>query len=66
MEESKKSNKGGKREGAGRPFAKERKKFVTISVTGTPGEIQEIRQRVSKSGKSISRYILDKILYVDQ
>jgi len=32
----KKSNRGGKREGAGRPFVKERKKFVTISVTGTP------------------------------
>lgn len=55
----KKSNRGGKREGAGRP-AKENR-TVTIAFCCYPEERDRLKEAVKASGKTQSAYILDKL-----
>ena len=55
----KKSNRGGKREGAGRP-AKENR-TVTIAFCCYPEERDRLKEAVKESGKTQSAYILDKL-----
>jgi len=58
------NNHGGKREGAGRPklAPSDKKNYKTISICGTENEIMEIRQMAEQEKKTVSRFILDKLL----
>lgn len=55
----KKSNRGGKREGAGRPSKENR--TVTITFCCYPEDRDRLKEAVKESGKTQSAYILDKL-----
>ena len=50
--------------GGGRPkkAESEKTKYVTISIAGSPEEVEQIRRKASESGKTLSRYIIDTII----
>ena len=57
--------KGGKREGAGRPkgTAKGRTvEYKTISISALPEEVEAIKAAAEKSGKTVSRYLVELAL----
>lgn len=59
------SNRGGKREGAGRPkgTVKENKKvYKTFSVSCLEHELELIKRNAEKRGKTPSRYLVDLAL----
>ena len=60
----KKSGRGGRREGAGRKKIpeSERKKFRTVSISGTENEIAVLKKQAAENGKSLSGYILDELV----
>ncbi len=59
--------RGGYREGGGRPKGSPNKGtelgrktiFKTISISGYPEEIEAVKALAEKSGKSVSRFLLD-------
>ena len=62
--------RGGYREGAGRPKGSPNKGtelgrktvFKSITISGSPEEVERIRQLAESSGKSVSRFIIERIL----
>lgn len=61
---------GGKREGAGRPKgaknknpAQGRKKiFDSVTISGTPEEVAQLKKLASEKDKSVSRFIIERCL----
>lgn len=54
---------GGRRVNSGRkPTGK---KYKTISISGIDFEIDKIKQNAKKNNKTISRFVLDKVLEKD-
>ena len=60
--EGNKGRRGGPQPGSGRPRIDVHKKFKTISISGSPEEIELIQERAKASGKSVSRYIIDIVM----
>lgn len=54
---------GGKRSGSGRKTVANKKVFKTISISAIPEEIDIVKKMATDSNKTVSRFILDKILY---
>lgn len=57
--------RGGKREGAGRPFGTLKGRTVeykTISISALPEEVEQIKELAKKSGKSVSRFLIELAL----
>jgi len=66
MEEEKKSNRGGKREGAGRKkLDKLSARRPTMSIAGSKSELDRIRQKAELLGMSTSRYIIESLKCAD-
>lgn len=60
--------RGGKREGAGRPFGTTRGRTVeykTISISALPEEVERIKELAKESGKTVSRYLVELALKND-
>ena len=53
---------GGKRAGSGRKPVENKKIYKTISISGLPEEIDIVKKMATDSQKTVSRFILDKIL----
>lgn len=47
--------------GGGRPRKDAEARRKTISISGTPSEIEELKKRAEEAGKNVSRYILDNL-----
>ena len=49
--------------GGGRPRKSdtEKKKFKTVSISGTVEEIENLKGKATKEGKSLSQYVLEKV-----
>lgn len=47
--------------GGGRPKKDAEARRCTISISGTPSEIAELKKLAQESGKTVSRFILDNI-----
>lgn len=47
--------------GGGRPRKDVEARRMTISISGTPSEIQELKRLAEESGKTVSRFVLDMI-----
>ncbi len=59
MTEENKSKRGGFREGAGRkPTGRQ---YHVMSITGTKEDLDVIRNKAEKAGKSISKYVIDLV-----
>lgn len=56
------SKRGGARHGAGRKPTGRLKIFKTISISGTPEEIERLKALAETSGKSFSRFVIDTLL----
>lgn len=56
------SKHGGARKGAGRKPTGRLKIFKTISISGTPEEIERLKALAETSGKSFSRFVIDTLL----
>lgn len=57
--------RGGKREGAGRPFGTKTGRNViykTISISALPEEVEFIKSAATSAGKSVSRYLVELAL----
>ncbi|MBP5752075.1 MAG: hypothetical protein J6W60_04365 [Treponema sp.] len=57
--------RGGKREGAGRPFGTKTGRNViykTISISALPEEVELIKAAATKAGKTVSRYLVELAL----
>lgn len=54
--------KGGARKGAGRPATGRLKIFASLTISGDPEEIEQIKQIAKENGKSASRFVIDTIL----
>lgn len=62
--------KGGYREGSGRPKGSPNKgtelgrktPFKTVSISGSPEEIEALKSLAMKSGKSFSRFVIESLL----
>lgn len=61
MESQEKKGRGGARPGAGRKSKGENAKRKTISISGTPAEIDELKQKASEAGMSVSLFILEEL-----
>lgn len=64
MEKEKKYTGRGGYHGGGRPkkAESEKKIYKTISIAGSPAEIEQIRKLAIEENKTISRFIIEKIL----
>lgn len=58
-----KSNRGGKREGAGRKPRQEESRTTTMSIVCTASERAKIKELAKNSGLSISGFVLAAINY---
>lgn len=47
--------------GGGRPRKDVEARRMTISISGTPSEIQELKRLAEESEKTVSRFVLDMI-----
>lgn len=47
--------------GGGRPRKDAEARRKTISISGTPSEIEKLKKLAAESGKNVSRFILDNI-----
>lgn len=61
-----KDPRGGARAGAGRKKGSvscgEKKIFKTVSISGTPEELEKLKNFAKQSGKTVSRFVLDNLL----
>ena len=63
---------GGAREGAGRklgyrkPQEQRKPRKPTLSIMGTETELNRLREKADKAGKSISRFILESLNCLDE
>ena len=56
------TGRGGYHGGGRKPLPEEqKKKYVTISVSGQPEEIERLKARAQEENKTVSRFILDNI-----
>lgn len=62
METEKKSNRGGARVGSGRKATGRKIIYKTVSISGTPEEIEQLKQLAEKSGKTFSRFIIESFI----
>ena len=66
MDKKTKNTWGGKRPGAGRkPLAEpnpNRKKFKTVSISGSEKEISILKKQAAEKKKSFSRYVIEELL----
>lgn len=62
METEKKSNRGGARVGSGRKATGRQTIYKTVSISGTPEEIEQLKKLAEKSGKTFSRFIIESFL----
>ena len=66
MDKKEKNTWGGKRSGAGRKPLTEpnpnKKKFKTVSISGTEKEINILKTQAVEKGKSFSRYIIEELV----
>lgn len=62
MESQEKKGRGGARPGAGRKSKGENAKRKTISISGTPAEIDELKQKAAEAGKTTSRFLIELAL----
>lgn len=61
-EEKKYTGRGGYHGGGRKPLPEDqKKKFKTMSISGTPEEIEKLKEIAKQNNKSVSRYILDQI-----
>ena len=58
-EEEKKQYTGYGYHGGGRPRKDEEARRKTISISGTPTEIENLKKLAKESGKTVSRFVLD-------
>ena len=61
MKALEKATHGGARPGAGRPRKDEEARRKTISISGTPTEIENLKKLAKESGKTVSRFVLDNL-----
>lgn len=61
MEEKKYTGRGGYH-GGGRPAKGDAAKRTTMSIAGTASEIEKIKKLAAENGKTISRFVIEKIL----
>lgn len=54
--------RGGFREGSGRKPTGRLKQFANTTISGTPEEIELLKTKAKEAGKSVSRFIIEKIL----
>lgn len=47
--------------GGGRPRKDVEARRMTISISGTPSEIEKLKKLAEEAGKNVSRFILDNI-----
>ena len=47
--------------GGGRPRKDEEARRKTISISGTPKEIENLKKLAKESGKTVSRFVLDNL-----
>lgn len=57
-----KNTHGGAREGAGRKRKGDEARRKTMAISGTPTEIETIRQLAKESGKTTSRFLIELAL----
>lgn len=57
---------GGAREGAGRkPVENHKPRKPTLSIMGTETELNRLRKKADKAGKSISHFVLESLSCLD-
>ncbi|MCQ2592397.1 MAG: hypothetical protein MJ188_06390 [Treponema sp.] len=59
--EKKKKYSGYGYHGGGRPRKDKEARRVTTSISGTPSEINLLKERAAQAGKTVSRYVLDDL-----
>lgn len=57
--EKKTETRGGSRPGSGRK--KTGAIYVTTAISGSPEEIQRLKDNAASAGQSVSRYVLDRL-----
>lgn len=64
-----KSSWGGKRDGAGRKPSVQsklnKKKFKTVSISGSEEEIDTLKKQAAEKNKSFSRYVIEELIDED-
>lgn len=55
-------NRGGKRQGAGRPATGRNPRRVSLSLSGQPEELEALRKLAKEAGKTVSGYVLDALV----
>ncbi|MCQ2584479.1 MAG: hypothetical protein MJ185_02720 [Treponema sp.] len=48
--------------GGGRPKKDEEARRKTISISGTPTEVEKLKELAEAAGKTVSRYIFDNLI----
>lgn len=48
--------------GGGRPKKGDDAKRKTISISGTPAEVQQLQELAAKEGKTVSRFVIDSLI----
>lgn len=48
--------------GGGRPKKGDDAKRKTISISGTPAEVQQLQELAAKEGKTVSRFIIESLI----
>lgn len=72
LKEDKMSPRGGTREGAGRkigyrkPEEERKPRRPTLAIVGTESELNRLRKKAEKAGKSISRFVLESLNCLDE
>lgn len=54
------SNWGGRRAGSGRK--KNGAVFINTTISGSPEEIQKLKDKAKQAGLSVSRFVLDRLV----
>lgn len=58
---------GGAREGAGRkPVEVHKPRKPSMAIVGTESELNRLREKADKAGKSISRFVLESLNCLDE
>ena len=62
MDAKEKTTWGGSRQGSGRKATGRKAIYKTVSISGTPEEIEQLKQLAEKSGKTFSRFIIESFI----
>jgi hypothetical protein len=60
--ENEEKKRGGFREGSGRKPTGRLKQFANTTISGTPEEIELLKSKAKEAGKTVSRFVIEKIL----